>query len=63
MLPLHDTQVRLVLLNHVTLRLVDARPDELDAVGMIRSCFGLKNHYKSMGYRSLSTIRDTSSIG
>ena len=34
MLPLHDTQVRLVLLNHVTLRLADALPDELDAVGI-----------------------------
>ena len=34
MLPLHDTQVRLVLLNHVTTRLAEARPDELDAVGI-----------------------------
>ena len=34
MLPVHDTQVRLVLLNHVTTRLADARPDELDAVGI-----------------------------
>ena len=34
MLPLHDTQVRLVLLNHVTTRLADARPGELDAVGI-----------------------------
>jgi hypothetical protein len=34
MLPLHDTQVRLVLLGHVTTRLAEARPDELDAVGI-----------------------------
>ena len=34
MLPLHDTQVRLVLLSHVTLRLAQARPDELVAVGI-----------------------------
>ena len=34
MLPLHDTQVRLVLLGHVTSRLAEARPDELDAVGI-----------------------------
>ena len=34
MLPLHDTQVRLVLLSHVTTRLAEARPDELDAVGI-----------------------------
>ena len=34
MFPLHDTQVRLVLLNHVTLRLEDARPDELNAIGI-----------------------------
>lgn len=34
MLPLHDPQVRLVLLNHVTTRLAQARPEELDAVGI-----------------------------
>jgi hypothetical protein len=34
MLPLHDTQVRLVLLNHVTLRLTDALPAELNAAGI-----------------------------
>ena len=34
MLPLHDIQVRLVLLGHVTTRLAEARPDELDAVGI-----------------------------
>ena len=34
MLPLHDTQVRLVLLGHVTTRLAEARPDELDAAGI-----------------------------
>jgi hypothetical protein len=34
MLPLHDIQVRLVLLNHVALRLAQARPDELVAVGI-----------------------------
>lgn len=34
MLPLHDPQVRLVLLNHVTTRLAQARPHELEAVGI-----------------------------
>ncbi len=34
MLPLHDPQVRLVLLNHVTTRLAQARPEELDAAGI-----------------------------
>ena len=34
MLPLHDTQVRLVLLNHVTVRLADGQPAELDAAGI-----------------------------
>ena len=34
MLPLHDIQVRLVLLGHVTTRLAEARPDERDAVGI-----------------------------
>jgi hypothetical protein len=34
MLPLQDTQVRLVLLNHVTVRLADAAQDELHAAGI-----------------------------
>ena len=34
MLPLQDAQVRLVLLNHVTLRLADAALDELHAAGI-----------------------------
>ncbi|MCC6243940.1 MAG: DUF2857 family protein, partial [Gemmatimonadaceae bacterium] len=34
MLRLHDVQVRLVLLNHVTVRLADGQPDELDAAGI-----------------------------
>ena len=34
MLPLQDTQVRLVLLNHVTVRLADAAQDELRAAGI-----------------------------
>ncbi len=34
MLPLNDTQVRLVLLNHAVLRLARARPDQLEAFGI-----------------------------
>ena len=34
MLPLQDAQVRLVLLNHVTVRLADAALDELHAAGI-----------------------------
>jgi hypothetical protein len=34
MLPLLDTQVRLVLLNHVAVRLAEANPDELHAAGI-----------------------------
>ena len=34
MLPLLDTQVRLVLLNHVTVRLAGAGPEELSAAGL-----------------------------
>lgn len=34
MLPLQDAQVRLVLLNHVTVRLADAAQDELHAAGI-----------------------------
>ena len=34
MLPLLDPQVRLVLLNHVALRLADAGPEEVRAAGL-----------------------------
>ena len=34
MLPLHDTQVRLVLLNHVTVRLAEGDLSELNAAGI-----------------------------
>ena len=34
MLPLQDPQVRLVLLNHVTVRLADAAQDEIHAAGI-----------------------------
>ena len=34
MLPLLDTQVRLVLLKHVTVRLAGAGPEELSAAGL-----------------------------
>ena len=34
MLPLQDPQVRLVLLNHVTVRLADAAQDEIQAAGI-----------------------------
>lgn len=34
MLQLYDTQIRLVLLNHVTVRLAEAQPEELFAAGI-----------------------------
>lgn len=34
MLALHDPQVRLVLLNHVAVRLADGEPEDLDAAGI-----------------------------
>ena len=34
MLPLHDRHVRLVLLNHVTVRLAEAEPEELNSAGI-----------------------------
>ena len=62
MLPLHDTQVRLVLLNHVTLRLTDARPDELDAVGIANEQLDRLRQLSALDLNRLAAMR-TLTIG
>ncbi|MBK7458290.1 MAG: DUF2857 family protein [Betaproteobacteria bacterium] len=62
MLPLHDTQVRLVLLNHVTLRLADARPDELDAVGIANEQLDRLRQLSALDLNRLAAMR-TLTIG
>ena len=62
MLPLHDTQVRLVLLNHVTLRLAQARPDELVAVGIAREQLTCLRQLSALDLNRLASIR-TLTIG
>ena len=62
MLPLHDTQVRLVLLNHVTLRLADARPDELNAVGIANEQLDRLRQLSALDLNRLAAMR-TLTIG
>ncbi len=62
MLPLHDTQVRLVLLNHVTLRLAEARPDELDAFGIANDQLAHLRQLSALDLNRLAAMR-TLTIG
>lgn len=62
MLPLHDTQVRLVLLNHVTTRLGQARPDELDAVGIANEQLDRLRQLSALDLNRLAAMR-TLTIG
>jgi hypothetical protein len=62
MLPLHDTQVRLVLLNHVTLRLAQARPDELVAVGIANEQLDRLRQLSALDLNRLAAMR-TLTIG
>jgi len=57
MLPLHDTQVRLVLLNHVTTRLADGRPDELDAVGIANEQLDRLRQLSALDLSRLASMR------
>ena len=59
MLPLHDTQVRLVLLNHVTVRLADGQPAELDAAGIGNEQL---NHLQQLSALDLSRLAAMRSI-
>jgi hypothetical protein len=62
MLPLHDTQVRLVLLSHVALRLADARPDELEAVGIADEQLDRLRQLSALDLNRLAAMR-TLTIG
>ena len=62
MLPLHDTQVRLVLLGHVTTRLAEARPDELDAAGIAHEQLDRLRQLSALDLNRLAAMR-TLTIG
>lgn len=62
MLPLHDTQVRLVLLNYVTLRLAQAHPDELVAVGIANEQLDRLRQLSALDLNRLAAMR-TLTIG
>ena len=62
MLPLHDTQVRFVLLGHVTSRLAEARPDELDAVGIANEQLDRLRQLSALDLNRLAAMR-TLTIG
>jgi hypothetical protein len=60
MLPLLDTQVRLVLLNHVAVRLAEARPDELHAAGIANEQLARLRQLSALDLNRLATMRELS---
>ena len=60
MLPLFDTQVRLALLNHVAVRLAEARPDELHAAGIAHEQLARLRQLSALDLTRLATMRDLS---
>lgn len=60
MLPLLDTQVRLALLNHVAVRLAEARPDELHAAGIANEQLARLRQLSALDLTRLATMRDLS---
>jgi hypothetical protein len=58
MLPLLDTQVRLVLLNHVAVRLAEAQPDELHAAGIENEQLARLRQLSALDLNRLATMRD-----
>ena len=60
MLPLLDTQVRLALLNHVAVRLAEARPDELHAAGIADEQLARLRQLSALDLTRLATMRDLS---
>ena len=58
MLPLFDTQVRLVLLNHVAVRLAEANPDELHAAGIENEQLARLRQLSALDLNRLATMRD-----
>ena len=60
MLPLLDTQVRLVLLNHVAVRLAEARSDELNAAGIANEQLARLRQLSALDLNRLATMRELS---
>jgi hypothetical protein len=58
MLPLLDAQVRLVLLNHVAVRLSDAHPDELHAAGIESEQLARLRQLSALDLNRLAAMRD-----
>ena len=58
MLPLFDPQVRLALLNHVAVRLAEARPDELHAAGIPSEQLARLRQLSALDLNRLATMRD-----
>ena len=58
MLPLLDTQVRLALLNHVAVRLAEAKPDELHAAGIASEQLARLRQLSALDLNRLATMRD-----
>jgi len=60
MLPLLDAQVRLVLLNHVAVRLAEAGPAELQAVGIEPEQLARLRQLSALDLNRLAAMRDLS---
>ena len=58
MLPLLDAQVRLVLLNHVAVRLAEAEPTELHAVGIDTEQIARLRQLSALDLNRLAAMRD-----
>lgn len=58
MLPLLDAQVRLVLLNHVAVRLAEAQPHELHAAGIETDLLARLRQLSALDLNRLAAMRD-----
>jgi len=58
MLPLHDTQLRLVLLNHVAVRLAEAQSADLDAAGIKTEQLARLRQLSALDLNRLAAMRD-----
>ncbi len=58
MLPLVDAQVRLVLLNHVAVRLAEAQPSDLQAVGIENEQLARLRQLSALDLSRLAAMRD-----
>lgn len=58
MLPLFDAQVRLVLLNHVAVRLADAEPTALHAAGIENEQLARLRQLSALDLNRLASMRD-----